>query len=64
VSDKAAERAAKLFDRKSGTPEQIIAWLREYEEAGMGYAIIYFGDTAFDRSSLELFAKEVIPAFR
>jgi F420-dependent oxidoreductase-like protein len=64
VSDTAAERTAKLFDRTSGTPEQIIEWLREYEEAGMGYAIVYFADAAFDRSSLELFAKEVIPAFR
>jgi hypothetical protein len=30
----------------------------------MTYAIANFADAAFDRSSLELFAKEVIPAFQ
>jgi hypothetical protein len=32
--------------------------------AGMTYAIVHFTDVAHDRSSLELFAKEVIPAFK
>jgi F420-dependent oxidoreductase-like protein len=62
-ADKAAN-SARLFDGKSGTPEQIISWLEEYQSAGLGYAIIQFADVAYDRGSLELFAKEVIPAFR
>ncbi len=59
-----AERMVRLFDDTSGTPEQIIEWLGEYREAGLGYAIIQFTDTAYDRSGLDLFAKDVIPAFR
>jgi F420-dependent oxidoreductase-like protein len=64
VSDKAAQRFASLYDDTSGTPEQIIAWLKDWEMAGMTYAIVHFADVAHDRSSLELFAKEVIPAFK
>jgi len=64
VSDKAAERFGRLYEGTSGTPEQIISWLEGYEAAGMTYAIANFADAAFDRSSLELFAKEVIPAFQ
>lgn len=59
-----AERMVRLFDDTSGTPEQIIEWLGEYREAGLGYAIIQFTDTAYDRSGLDLFANEVVPAFR
>ena len=29
----------------------------------MTYAIVYFPDPAYDTSSMDLFAKEVIPAF-
>jgi hypothetical protein len=29
---------------------------------GLSYAITYFADAAYDRASIELFAKEVIPA--
>ncbi|MGH3649597.1 MAG: LLM class F420-dependent oxidoreductase [Acidimicrobiia bacterium] len=64
VSDKAAERFGRNYDGTSGTPEQIISWLGNYEAAGMTYAIANFADAAYDRSSLELFAKEVIPAFK
>jgi F420-dependent oxidoreductase-like protein len=64
VPAEAAERTARLHDAASGTPEQVIEWLERYEDAGMGYAIVYFADVANDRSGLELFAKEVIPAFR
>jgi len=63
VSAERAERFARLYDGTSGTPDQIIAWLAEYEAAGMTYAIVNFADVAYDRSSLELFAREVIPAF-
>jgi len=46
----------------TGTPEQIVAKLKELEGLGMTYAIAYFGDAAYDRSSLELFEQQVIPA--
>ena len=62
VSREKAERSVRLFDDASGTPEQIIARLKDYEKAGLGYAIVQFADVAYDRASLELFAKEVIPA--
>ncbi len=45
-----------------GTPEQIIQRLSELDALGMTYAITYFADAAYDRSSIELFAREVIPA--
>jgi F420-dependent oxidoreductase-like protein len=63
VSKEKAERSVRLFDDASGTPEQIVARLKDYEQAGLGYAIVQFADVAYDRASIELFAKEVIPAF-
>jgi F420-dependent oxidoreductase-like protein len=47
-----------------GTPEQIVDTLRELEKLGMTYAITYFLDAAYDRSSIELFEREVVPALR
>lgn len=63
VSGPAAERFAGLFDETSGTPEQVVARLKEFEAAGLGYAIVQFADIAYDRESVELFANEVMPAF-
>jgi F420-dependent oxidoreductase-like protein len=63
VSDRRAERFTALYDDTSGTPEQVISWLKDYEAAGMSYAIVNFADVAYDRGSLELFSEEVIPAF-
>ena len=62
VSKENAERSARLYDRTSGTPEQIVAWLRDYQDAGLAYAILHIPDVAYDRESLELVAREVIPA--
>ena len=45
-----------------GTPEQIIENFTKLEAAGMTYALLYFADAAYDRSSIELFEREVIPA--
>ncbi|MBB5868367.1 F420-dependent oxidoreductase-like protein [Allocatelliglobosispora scoriae] len=45
-----------------GTPEQIVAKLTEMDALGMTYAITYFLDAAYDRSSIDLFATKVIPA--
>jgi F420-dependent oxidoreductase-like protein len=45
-----------------GTPEQVVEKLREADAFGMTYAICYFADAAYDRSSIELFESQVIPA--
>ncbi|MBX9244384.1 LLM class F420-dependent oxidoreductase [Actinotalea ferrariae] len=47
-----------------GTPEQVVEKLRELERLGMTYAITYFADAAYDRSSIELFESEVIAALQ
>jgi F420-dependent oxidoreductase-like protein len=63
VPEERAQRHVALYRDASGTPEQIVEHLTTWKRAGMGYAIIYFPDPAFDRSSMDLFAREVIPAF-
>lgn len=45
-----------------GTPEQVTERLAERARHGLGYAIHYFPEAAYDRSGLELFEREVIPA--
>ncbi|PZU41254.1 MAG: LLM class F420-dependent oxidoreductase [Microbacterium sp.] len=45
-----------------GTPEQVIERLVALRERGLGYAIHYFPEHAYDRSGIELFQREVIPA--
>jgi F420-dependent oxidoreductase-like protein len=47
-----------------GTPEQIVETLRGLESAGMTYAITYFAEAAYDRSGIELFEQQVVPALR
>ncbi|GAA3611670.1 LLM class F420-dependent oxidoreductase [Microlunatus ginsengisoli] len=47
-----------------GTPEQIVEKLRAMQDLGLGYAIHYFPEAAYDRSGIELFEHEVIPALR
>jgi F420-dependent oxidoreductase-like protein len=63
VPENRADWLAKLYLKTSGTPEKIVAMLKEWEDAGMSYAIINFADAAYDTTGLELFASEVIPAF-
>jgi F420-dependent oxidoreductase-like protein len=62
VADDKVESTMELYEAMSGTPEQIVERLKAWKEAGLTYAIIFFPDIAYDRSSLELFANEVIPA--
>ncbi len=50
-------------DSASGTPEQIIERLTRMRDLGCEYAILYFPEAAYDRSGIELFEREVIPAF-
>ncbi|MDT4908215.1 MAG: hypothetical protein QOI69_1456, partial [Pseudonocardiales bacterium] len=45
-----------------GTVEQIVERLTEARAMGMTYAINYFIDAAYDPTSVDLFAKTVIPA--
>lgn len=62
---KAAGAVTDLRDGSAlaGTPEQIVERLREMEALGMTYPIVYFPEAAYDVSGIELFAREVVPAF-
>jgi F420-dependent oxidoreductase-like protein len=46
----------------TGTPEQIAERLNSMQELGMTYAILNFAEVAYDRSGLELFVRDVVPA--
>ncbi len=61
VAEDKVESTMELYEAMSATPDQLVERLRERQKAGMTYPIIYFPDVAYDRSSLELFANEVIP---
>ncbi len=56
------ERMSKMWRETAGTPEQLVAKLRPWAEAGLAYAIAYFPDAAYDSSGLERFARQVVPA--
>ena len=58
----AAIEADYLSSPGFGTPEQVAERLAERARHGLGYAIHYFPEAAYDRSGLELFEREVIPA--
>jgi F420-dependent oxidoreductase-like protein len=45
-----------------GTPEQVVERLNAMQARGLGYAIHYFPEAAYDRSGIELFEREVMPA--
>ena len=45
-----------------GTPERIAERLAGMAGLGLKYAILYFPEVAYDRSGLDLFAREVAPA--
>ena len=45
-----------------GTPEQVLERLTVLRDLGVGYFIHYFPEAAYDRSGIELFEREVIPA--
>ncbi|VBA43244.1 hypothetical protein LAUMK13_04424 [Mycobacterium innocens] len=53
---------AGLSDAATGTPEQVIEQLAKTRGLGCDYAICYFPEAAYDRSGIELFEREVIPA--
>ena len=45
-----------------GTAEQVAERLAERERHGLGYAIHYFPEAAYDRSGVQLFERDVISA--
>jgi F420-dependent oxidoreductase-like protein len=45
-----------------GTPGQIVDRLTEMKARGLAYSIHYFPEAAYDRSGIELFEREVMPA--
>jgi F420-dependent oxidoreductase-like protein len=45
-----------------GTPERISQRLQELQAVGMTYAITYFPEAAYDRSGIDLFTEQVVPA--
>jgi hypothetical protein len=49
-------------DSASGTPEQATEALARLRDLGCEYAILNFPEAAYDRTSIELFEREVIPA--
>jgi hypothetical protein len=49
-------------DSATGTPEQVVERLQHIRDLGCEYAICYFPEAAYDRSGIELFEREVIPA--
>jgi len=49
-------------DSASGTPEQVVEKLKRLRDLGCEYAILNFPEAAYDRSGIELFEREVIPA--
>jgi F420-dependent oxidoreductase-like protein len=62
VSPEQVERYLGLYSNGLvGTPEQIIERLSGLRDQGLGYAIGYFVDAAYDRDSIDLFARKVIP---
>jgi len=46
----------------AGTPDEVIEVLRERQALGLGYSIHYFPESAYDRTGVELFEKQVVPA--
>jgi F420-dependent oxidoreductase-like protein len=49
-------------DSATGTPEQVIERMTKLRDLGCEYLICYFPEAAYDRSGIELFEREVIPA--
>lgn len=49
-------------DSATGTTEQVIERLARLRDLGCDYVICYFPEAAYDRSGIELFEREIIPA--
>ncbi|WP_299557117.1 LLM class F420-dependent oxidoreductase [uncultured Mycolicibacterium sp.] len=68
VSRVGEEAAAAMLEATTapeaatGTPEQVVEKLQRMRRLGCEYAILYFPEAAYDRSGIELFERQVIPA--
>ncbi|WP_203136542.1 LLM class F420-dependent oxidoreductase [Microbacterium sp. JZ31] len=65
VGDDAMERFMHSYtggEALVGTVEQVTEQLAAMRDAGMGYAIHYFPESAYDPSGVELFEQKVVPA--
>ncbi len=63
--ERAAHFVAEYRTEKAlcvGTPEQIVDRLAHMKSLGLGYTIAYFPEAAYDRTGIDLFTREVIPA--
>ena len=58
-----ARRTASTACRVVGSPEQVAEYYQALVDAGMGYFVVQTLD-ATDTESIELLAREVIPAVR
>lgn len=47
-----------------GTPDQVVERLLDMKRRGLGYAIHYMPEIAYDRTGLDLYEREVMPALR
>jgi F420-dependent oxidoreductase-like protein len=66
-AERAAEYATNVYREGNhetlvGTTEQIVETLRERRALGLGYSIHNFPESAWDRSGVELFERDVMPA--
>jgi F420-dependent oxidoreductase-like protein len=66
VGEQGADAMTKSTEAQlgTGTPEKIAENLRTLRDAGCEYVILNFPEAAYDRSGVELFENEVIPALR
>jgi F420-dependent oxidoreductase-like protein len=64
VGEKRADAIERDFRGSDGfgTPEQVAERLARRADHGLGYAIHYFPEAAYDRSGIDLFEREVIGA--
>lgn len=63
--ESAAEAMMAMNDNPgnaTGTPQRVIERMTRLRDLGCEYVICYFPEAAYDRSGIELFEREVIPA--
>jgi F420-dependent oxidoreductase-like protein len=62
-SDGAAKHMVEYASANAvGTPEQVVERMLHLKSLGLGYSIHYFPEAVYDRSGIELFEREVMPA--
>ncbi len=64
LPEREGDPVAGLLGFGTGTVDQVVEQLWDAERRGVAYLICYFPDAAYDRSSIELFEREVVPALR